>query len=48
MPQETYRAWDYHHGTENCWNPDDARWRVGKDRSGRMLDGREWLEFPKA
>ena len=48
MPAETYRAWDYHHGTENCWDKDDpGRWRVGKKAAGRLLDGREWLEFPK-
>jgi protein gp37 len=48
MPAETYRAWDYHHGTENCWNKDDpGRWRVGKKAAGRLLDGREWLEFPE-
>lgn len=47
MPEATYRAWDCHHGTENCWDRDRSdQWRVGKRAAGRMLDGREWMEFP--
>lgn len=33
--------------TPKPW-PKVQHWRVGKDRSGAMLDGREWREFPEA
>jgi hypothetical protein len=40
------RIWDEHDG-----QPNDMRtWlmeRVGKHAAGRLLDGREWNEFPK-
>lgn len=39
MPEDTYREWDIHHGTEG-WDRDEPRWRVGKKAAGRMLDGR--------
>jgi protein gp37 len=29
----------------NKWNRD--AFRVGKKAAGRMLDGREWMEFPE-
>jgi protein gp37 len=49
MPPETYRAWDYHHGTENCWKEDDpSPWRVGKKKAGRLLDGQEWQQKPRS
>lgn len=47
MTDEVHRAWDCHHGTENCWKDDDPRWRVGKKKAGRILDGRTWDEFPE-
>lgn len=47
MMDETHRAWDCHHGTENCWNEEDPRWRVGKKKAGRELDGRSWDEIPQ-
>jgi protein gp37 len=47
MPEATYRAWDCHHGTENCWDRDRSdQWRVGKRAAGRMLDGRFYDTFP--
>jgi protein gp37 len=48
MPESTYRAWDYHHGTETCWREDDPTpWKVGKKAAGRQLDGKEWNEYPR-
>lgn len=44
MTDDTYRAWDVHHGTE-LWGGDDLV-NVGKKAAGRLLDGREWNEFP--
>jgi hypothetical protein len=26
---------------------DQAMWRLGKSRAGRLLDGREWNEMPE-
>lgn len=47
MPGETYRVWDCEHGTECCWKEDDPIWRVGKKKSGSLLDGQEWKQYPK-
>jgi protein gp37 len=30
----------------HAWRQDLKAWRAGKARSGRLLDGREWNEFP--
>lgn len=30
--------------TDHSWIP---WWRVGKKAAGRLLDGREWNEFPQ-
>lgn len=46
MPEDTFRAFDVSHGTEN-WDR-DRPWRVGKDAAGRLLDGKEYLELPWA
>lgn len=46
MPGDTFRDWDIQHGTENCWNSDDPRWKVGKKAAGRSVDGRTWDEYP--
>lgn len=48
MPPETYRVWDYHHGSENCWKDDDpSPWKVGKKKAGRLLDDQEWQQMPE-
>ncbi|HVJ49393.1 phage Gp37/Gp68 family protein [Desulfitobacterium sp.] len=48
MPENTYMAWECHHGTENCWSEDNpSPWKIGKKRSGCEIDGRTWGEFPK-
>lgn len=48
MPEDTYRGWDYHHGTENCWQEDDPTpWEVGKKAAGHLIDGQEWRQFPE-
>ncbi len=48
MPDDTYRAWEYEHGTEACWENDNPRsWKFGKKKAGRLLDGREWDEYPE-
>lgn len=48
MPEDTYRGWDYHHGTEG-WNGDEwDRFRVGKKKAGRLLDGKIWDQYPEA
>lgn len=47
MPEDTWRAWDYHHGTEQAWDRDDSsRWRVGKKKAGRLLDGKLHDDLP--
>lgn len=38
------RAWDVYHGTENVEERPAA---LGKKRAGRLLDGREWNEYPE-
>ena len=45
MPEGTFMEWDYSHGTEG-WNRDRDQFRVGKKKSGRMLDGRTWEQMP--
>lgn len=45
MPPDTYRAWDVQHGTE-IWG-EKPRWKVGKKKAGRLLDGRTWDEMPE-
>jgi protein gp37 len=47
MPEDTYRAWDIHHGTEVGWEHDKPVWKVGKKFAGRLLDGREHNEYPE-
>jgi protein gp37 len=48
MPEDTYRGWEYHHGTENCWREDDPTpWEVGKKAAGHLIDGQEWRQFPE-
>jgi protein gp37 len=48
MPEDTYRGWDYHHGTENCWREDDPTpWEVGKKAAGHLIDGQEYRQFPE-
>ena len=37
------RAWDVYHGTENV---EECPVKLGKKRAGRLLDGREWNEYP--
>lgn len=32
---------------ESCWDPYGAWKKVGKKKAGRLLDGREWNEFPQ-
>jgi protein gp37 len=32
--------------TWTAWDDGEQMWRVGKRAAGRLLDGREWLEFP--
>ena len=32
---------------QHSFSMDDHSWLVGKKAAGRMLDGREWNEFPK-
>jgi protein gp37 len=44
MPPDTFREWDIQHGTE-IWD-DEPRWRVGKKKAGRILDGETWDEMP--
>lgn len=44
MPPDTFRDWDIQHGTE-IWD-DEPRWRVGKKKAGRSLDGEVWDEMP--
>jgi len=34
--------------TDASWNPIRARVRVGKQRAGRVLDGKTHSEFPTA
>lgn len=49
MPPQTYTEWgiwkDKHHG-DDFYSPDEPIWKVGKKKSGRLLDGRTWEEFP--
>ena len=45
MPPDTFREWDIQHGTE-IWD-DEPRWRVGKKKAGRILDGETWDEMPE-
>ena len=45
MPPDTFREWDIQHGTE-IWD-DEPRWRVGKKKAGRSLDGETWDEMPE-
>jgi protein gp37 len=46
MPPDTFMAWDYQHGTEG-WNRDEwDRFPVGKNKSGRLLDGELWDQLP--
>jgi len=45
MPEDTYREWDIYHGTES-WNSNVPRWRVGRKKAGRILDGRTHDDLP--
>lgn len=45
MPEEAFRSWDYHHGTDNSKPPVNPRC-IGKKAAGRLLDGRAWDEYP--
>ncbi len=45
MPPDNFREWDIQHGTE-IWD-DEPRWRVGKKKAGRSLDGETWDEMPE-
>lgn len=44
MPADTFMDWDIKNGTDAFDR--DAPWRMGKKRAGRLLDGREWNEYP--
>jgi protein gp37 len=41
---------DINHCQKKIWSaePNDVSYRVGKKNSGRLLDGKEWNEFPRA
>ncbi len=47
MDEELHRRWDYYHGTEHAYGPNAPVWKVGKKAAGRLLDGREWNEYPE-
>jgi protein gp37 len=44
MPADTFMDWDVANGT-SLYDRDQP-WQVGKKRAGRLLDGREWDEYP--
>jgi protein gp37 len=46
MTADTFMSWDCEHGT-SAYDRDQP-WRVGKKRAGRLLDGREWNDYPAA
>jgi len=45
-PEDTYREMDAFHG-QGFDESEDAFYGVGKKKAGRLLDGREWNEYPK-
>ncbi len=45
MPEVTYNAIDVHHNLAGHGDYNKP-WGVGKKLAGRLLDGREWNEFP--
>lgn len=44
MPEGTFQDWDAKHGSDVYH--DSVQWRVGKKAAGRLLDGREWNQYP--
>lgn len=46
MPEDTFMSWDVAHGNDAC-DIDKDQWRFSKKDAGRLLDGREWNEFPR-
>lgn len=46
MPADTFMSWDVAHGSDFC-DMDKDQWRFSKKAAGRLLDDREWNEFPR-
>jgi protein gp37 len=46
MPEDTFMSWDVAHGNDAC-DTDRDQWRFSKKAAGRLLDGREWNEYPR-